>query len=81
MLQFKNYKNKWLLPFVIYVDMECKLEESDEENVLSKHTPISIAYSVASIDPKWQRDTGKDCVHQFLLSLDTLKLELSDVLH
>ena len=85
MLQFKNYKKKWLLPFVIYADMECKLEESDKENVLSKHTPISIAYSVASIDPKWNRDcwvyTGDDCVQQFLLSLDKLKLELSDVMN
>ena len=56
MLHFKNYKNKWLLPFVVYADMECKLEESDDENIISKHTPISIAYSVASIDPKWNRD-------------------------
>ena len=85
MLQFKNYKKKWLLPFVIYADMECKLEESDKENFLSKHTPISIAYSVASIDPKWNRDcrvyTGDDCVQQFLLSLDELKLELSDAMN
>ena len=84
MLHFKNYKNKWLLPFVVYADMECKLEESDDENVISKHTPISIAYSVASIDPKWNREcwvyTGDDCVQQFLLSLDKLKLELSDVM-
>ena len=43
MLQFKKYKNRWLLPFVIYADMECKLEESDEENAISKHTPTSIA--------------------------------------
>ena len=41
MLHFKKYKNKWLLPFVVYADMECKLEESDDENVISKHTPIS----------------------------------------
>ena len=85
MLQFKKYKNKWLLPFVVYADMECKLEQTDEENVISKHTLISIAYSVASIDPKWQRDcwvyTGDDCIKQFLLSLDELKLELVDVMH
>ena len=85
MLQFKNYKNKWLLPFVIYADMECKLEESDEENVISKHTPISIAYSMVSIDLKWQRDcwvyTGDDCVQQVLLRLDKLKLELADVMN
>ena len=84
MLQFTNYKKKWLLPSVIYADMECKQEESDEENVISKHTPISIAYSVVSIDPKWKREcwvyTGDDCVQQFLLSLDKLKLVLSDVL-
>ena len=82
MLHFKNYKNKWLLPFVVYADMECKLEESDEENIISMHTPSSIAYSVASIDPKWNREcwvyTGDDCIQQFLLSLDKLKLELTD---
>ena len=65
--------------------MECKLEESDDENIISKHTPISIAYSVASIDPKWQRDcwvyTGNNCVQQFLLSLDDLKLEVADVMN
>ena len=85
MPQFKNYKNKWLIPVVIYADVECKLEESDEENVISKHTPISIAYSVPSTDPKWQRDCwvykGVDCVQQFLLSLDKLKLELAGVMH
>ena len=86
MVHFKNYRNKWLLPFVVYADMECKLEQTDDdENVISKHTPISIAYSVASIDPKWKREswvyTGDDCVQQFLLSLDELKLELSDVMH
>ena len=85
MLHFKHDKNKWLLPFVVYADMECKLEETDDENVISKHTLISIAYSVASIDPKWNRDcwvyTGDDCVQQFLLSLDKLKLDLSDVMN
>ena len=45
-----------VIPFVIYADMECMLEESGEENVISKHTPISIAYSVASTDSKWQRE-------------------------
>ena len=39
---------------------------------------------MASIDPKWQREcwvyTGDDCVQQFLLSLDKLKLELNDVM-
>ena len=84
-VHFKNYKNKWLVPFVVYTDMECKLEETDKENVISKHTPISISYSVVSIDPKWQRDcwvyTGDDCVQQFLLSLDKVKLELSDVMN
>ena len=66
MLQFKTYKNKWLLPFVVYADIECKLEECNQKNVISKHTPISIAYSVASIDPKWKREswvyTGDDCI-------------------
>ena len=85
MLHFKNYRNKWLLPFVVYADMECKMEQTDDENVISKHTPISIAYSLASIDPKWNRDcwvyTGDDCVQQFLLSLDELKIELSDVMN
>ena len=84
-LQFKNYKNKWLIPFIIYADMECKLVESSEENVISKHTPISIAYSVVSKDPEWQREcwiyTGDDCIQQFLVSLDQLKLELVDVMH
>ena len=69
-LKFKNYKKKWLLPFVIYADMECMVEESGEENVISKHTPISIAYRVASTYLKWQREcwvyTGNDCVQQFL---------------
>ena len=69
----------------MYADIECKLEEADEENVISKHTPISIAYSLAAIDPKWQRESwvypGDDCVQQFLLSLDELTVELSDVLN
>ena len=85
MLQFKTYKNKWLLPFVIYAEMECKVEESDEKHVISKHTPISIAYSEVSIDPTWNRDcwvyTGDDCVQQFLSGLDKLKLQLSDVMN
>ena len=44
MLHFTNYKNKWLLPFVVYADMECKLEESNDENGL-----ISIRRSVSRI--------------------------------
>ena len=84
-LQFKKYKKNWLLPFVIYAGMECKLEESDEENGISKHTPISITSGVASTDSIWKREcwvyTGDDCVQQFLLNLDILNLELSDALH
>ena len=83
-VQFKNYKRKWLLPFVIYADMECKLVESSEENIISKHTPISIAYSIASTDLKWQRGcwvyTGEDCIQQLLSSLDQSKLELLDLM-
>ena len=51
MVHFKNYKNNWLLPFVVYADMECKVEQSDDENIISKHTPISIAYSSGSQPP------------------------------
>ncbi|CAD6222101.1 GSCOCG00011722001-RA-CDS, partial [Cotesia congregata] len=46
-LKFKDFKSKDTVPFVVYADLECTLEPpGDDEKIVHKHVPYSIAYYV-----------------------------------
>ena len=87
-IHFDKHKKMWLLPFVVYADFESCLQviEDDSPGKLKKyreHKPISYAFSVASVDPQWNREikcyTGSDCMEQFMIEIDKLLREIKDV--
>lgn len=50
-LQFKDYQKKIDVPFVIYADFECILEDtalnvSDETKFIQKHIPCAFSYFI-----------------------------------
>ena len=72
----------------MYADFESCLQviEDDSPGKLKKyreHKPISYAFSVASVDPQWNREikcyTGSDCMEQFMIEIDKLLREIKDV--
>ena len=76
------------LPFVVYADFESCLQgiEDDSPGKLKKykeHKPISYAFSVASVDLRWNQEikccTGSDCMEQFMIEIDKLLREIKDV--
>ena len=83
-VRFRKYKSKLSLPFVVYADIECKLVESSEEDIISNHVPICVAYGIASTDPKWKWEcqlfTGNNCKQQLLKVTDKLVQEVKDVM-
>ncbi|KAL6420583.1 hypothetical protein ACFW04_014631 [Cataglyphis niger] len=45
-LEFNNYNRKERLPFVVYVDLECVLEKTEEEKTYQHHQVFNIAYYI-----------------------------------
>ena len=53
-LKFQNFKNKMILPFIIYADFECVLKDiPNGSTTYQEHVPISYAFHIESIDTKW----------------------------
>ena len=78
----------WPVPFVVYADFESclKVFHDDTNGKTQKyreHIPISYALSVASIDPRWDREikcyTGSDCMETFMSEIDKLLEEIKSV--
>ena len=72
-MKFKNFQNKWQVPFVVYADFESLLEKPETQEsrqVINNHVPIAVSYSVCSIDPEWRREVkyyaGTDCSNGFM---------------
>jgi len=80
-LQFKHIQRQMKVPFVIYADFECIVEEMEkDENNRSKyqqlHSPCGFGYYVASTDPNYQ---SKPVIYRGPNAHDKLVSELLDV--
>ncbi|XP_074109310.1 uncharacterized protein LOC141534068 [Cotesia typhae] len=84
-LKFKDFKSKDTVPFVVYVDLECTLEPpGDDEKIVHKHVPHSIAYYVhCSYDntlSRFQLNRSPDCINWFVKQLESLALDFEKIL-
>lgn len=43
-LKFKNYRNKDLVPFVVYTGLECTVEPQEDDDEFQKHVLHSISF-------------------------------------
>lgn len=88
-LQFKNFKNKESVPFVIYADFECILSEyidsecTDKSIKTQKHEPFSVAYYLkCSYDDSlsyFKSYTGKDCQKWFVKQLQEIAYKVNKI--
>ncbi|CAD6213044.1 GSCOCG00011085001-RA-CDS, partial [Cotesia congregata] len=84
-LKFKDFKSKDTVPFVVYADLECTLEPpGDDEKIVHKHVPHSIAYYVhCSYDntlSRFQLNRSPDCINWFAKQLESLALNFEQIL-
>ena len=77
-IKFKNYFKQIPVPFKIYTDFECNLEdaESYEGSCTKKyqdHTPYSFVYKVVCIDDKFSKPIvvyrGKNAAYEFIKAI------------
>lgn len=77
-IKFYNFKNKKRVPFIIYADLECLLEPTQNESVdsvqkLCKHLPYNIGYFVkCAYDDSlcfYKSYRGEDCQRWFAQEL------------
>ena len=75
-MKFVNYKNKLERPYIVYADMECTLEKTNNINNIHNHIPNSCCfYFVCTYDSTqnvlWH-DIGNNCVENMILELNKL---------
>lgn len=90
-LEFKNFKNKEKVPFVIYADIESILKKYDDPKrtkTLQRyeiHQPFSIAYYLkCSFDDslsKFRMYTGEDCQKWFVNELQEIAIKIHTILN
>ncbi|XP_053596734.1 uncharacterized protein LOC128668248 [Microplitis demolitor] len=82
-LKFKNYRNKDLVPFVVYADLECTLEPQGDDDI-QNHVPHSIAfYRHCNYDnnlSKFEINCSSDCVKWFVNKLENFAFKVEQYL-
>ncbi|XP_066583784.1 uncharacterized protein [Prorops nasuta] len=81
-LSFKNVKNYERVPFVIYADLECILEKTDQSddnsnsNSYQKHVQFSVGYYIKSSRDSsfssYNSYRGTDCIEWFVRELESV---------
>ena len=72
-MYFKNYKNKIVRPYIVYLDFECTLKPEADEQKHTRHVANSACYYfVCNFDSnlnKLETFKGDNCVQDLLFSL------------
>jgi hypothetical protein len=72
-MEFQNYKNMLVRPFMIYADFESTLVKTNDPQKLAEHIPNSVGLAfVCTFDPSrnyYKQFVGDDCVINFMLEL------------
>ena len=72
-MKFKNYKNKLIRPYIVYLDFECTLKPEEDKYKHTRHVANSACYYfVCNFDSsrnKLVKFIGENCVIELLLSL------------
>jgi len=83
-LEFTNFKNKLITPFIIYADLECILKKTNLNNQYQNHEPCSIGYYMkCSYDNQlsfYKSYRGEDCISWFNKELDSIATRLDEIL-
>ena len=77
-IKFENYSRQLLVPFKIYVDFECNLQDTEiyEGSCTKKyhdHVPCSYAYKIVCIDDRFSRPIvvyrGENAAYEFIKAI------------
>ena len=93
MLKFKNYYRREKVPFIVYADFECFIEQiqscdSDDKEIYTKqyqkHEPSSFCYYIKCFDdkvykPKIVSYTGEDAAQKFVEMLEKDIKEITSI--
>ena len=78
-VQFKNFKNKLRVPFVVYADLECLQVPDPDDDKIRHHVPSGICLLLVSQHPKVKNRLklfhGKDCIDKFIEELYKINYE------
>ena len=85
-IEFKNFKNKFPCPFVIYCDFEAIIQNSNTEDTTHNHLPCGFAFYTISRIPEYDDFEpvlyrGECTVKTFLTELLKQKDAIMDILH
>ena len=80
-IEFKNHKNKYPCPFVIYADFESILKPVTNDNITHNHVPCGFTFKTISRIPEYNNFTpvsyrGEDAINVFLTKLLKQKTKL-----
>ena len=77
-IKFENYSRQLLVPFKIYADFECNLQDTEiyEGSCTKKyhdHVPCSYAFKIVCIDDRFSKSTvvyrGKNTAYEFIIAI------------
>ena len=75
-MEFTNFKNKMVRPYIVYADFECTLIPEGNKNKFARHVANSACfYFVCSYDSSKNRlwhSVGENCVQEMLIELTAL---------
>ena len=81
-MKFKNHKNKCVRPYIVYADSECFLTPSDDEHIVSTHTPNSACFyfvcAYADTQNRLWVGYGENCIYDMVTELIKLAEECSE---
>ena len=85
-IEFKNYKNKFACPFVIYADFESILKEVANDNITHNHVPCGFTFLTVSRIPEYNNFKpvsyrGEDTIKVFIDKLLKQKDEIMSIVN
>ncbi|CAH1109449.1 unnamed protein product [Psylliodes chrysocephalus] len=79
-VEFKNFKNKEKVPFIVYADLESVLNPMENKNIYQQHVPAAVGYYLkCSYDDTisfYRSYRGYDCMQWFTDELKKLAEDL-----
>ena len=83
-IEFKNFKNMFTLPFVIYYDIEALIVYNTKTKK-DDHVPISVCTYTKCVNDQYSSEspvvfTGRDCVSLFVCHLDREETRICSIL-
>ncbi|CAH1106059.1 unnamed protein product [Psylliodes chrysocephalus] len=79
-VEFKNFKNKERVPFIVYADLESVLNPMEDKNIYQQHVPAAVGYyfkySYDDTISFYRSYRGSDCMQWFTDEMKKLAEDL-----